>query len=381
MVSTRCQRSENQNNLLISVDVTANYPKKELILQDFMDVEYIPLETTDDFITMAYVQDIGKNIIIVRNRNKSSDGDIFLFDKSGKGLRKINHQGPGVGEYKFLMQITLDEENDELFINDHQSRKIFVYDMFGRYKRSFDHREGSIYDPVYNFDKNNLICLDYITDFEEEPRNRFFIISKLDGSVTKEIEIPVKSKKSTVLISKDETTGTTTVSAARNQELIRNNKNWILVDPSSDTIYSAQPDLSVNPFIIRSPSIQSMNPEIFLFPGVVTNRYYFMQTARKEYNFATDTGFPRTDLMYDKQEKAIYEYVVYNEDLTINKPVNMVYEITLINNEEIAFIQKLEAFELVEAYEKNQLKGELKEVTSMLNEESNPVLMIVKHRK
>ena len=68
---------------------------------------------------MAYVQDIGKNIIIVRNRNKSSDGDIFLFDKSGKGLRKINHQGPGVGKYKFLMQITLDEENDELFINDH----------------------------------------------------------------------------------------------------------------------------------------------------------------------------------------------------------------------------------------------------------------------
>lgn len=36
---------------LVTVDVTANYPKQELILQDFMDVEYIPLETNDEFIT------------------------------------------------------------------------------------------------------------------------------------------------------------------------------------------------------------------------------------------------------------------------------------------------------------------------------------------
>ena len=36
--------------MYITVDITANYPKKEMILQDFMDVEYIPLETTDEFI-------------------------------------------------------------------------------------------------------------------------------------------------------------------------------------------------------------------------------------------------------------------------------------------------------------------------------------------
>jgi len=54
-----------------------SYPKKELILQDFMEVEYIPLETTDDFITLGIVMAIGKEIILVRNR--VGDGDIFYL--------------------------------------------------------------------------------------------------------------------------------------------------------------------------------------------------------------------------------------------------------------------------------------------------------------
>ena len=76
---------------LVIVDVTRSYPQKELILQDFMDVEYIPLETGGEFYTQGVVLDIGKEIIVVRNR--VSDGDIFLFDRNGKGLRKINRRG------------------------------------------------------------------------------------------------------------------------------------------------------------------------------------------------------------------------------------------------------------------------------------------------
>ena len=36
---TGCQQSGSQNDEIISVDVTASYPEKELILQDIMDVE------------------------------------------------------------------------------------------------------------------------------------------------------------------------------------------------------------------------------------------------------------------------------------------------------------------------------------------------------
>ena len=58
-----CSQSGIQSGDIITVDVTANYPHKELILQDFMDVEYIPLETTDEFLCQGFLQAIGKDII------------------------------------------------------------------------------------------------------------------------------------------------------------------------------------------------------------------------------------------------------------------------------------------------------------------------------
>jgi hypothetical protein len=50
-------------------------------------------------------------------------------------------------------------------------------------------------------------------------------------------------------------------------------------------------------------------------------------------------------------------------------------------NEEIATWHSLEAPDLVQAYEKGQLKGRLKELAAELDEESNPVIMLVKHKK
>lgn len=40
-----CGENKQSTDDFITVDVTASYPHKELILQDFMEVEYIPLET------------------------------------------------------------------------------------------------------------------------------------------------------------------------------------------------------------------------------------------------------------------------------------------------------------------------------------------------
>ena len=72
-----CKQSDT--NHLITVDVTKSYPKKELILQDFMDVEYIPLETNNEFITQGVVMAIGSKYIIVKNWTKG--GNIYVFER------------------------------------------------------------------------------------------------------------------------------------------------------------------------------------------------------------------------------------------------------------------------------------------------------------
>ena len=104
------------------------------------------------------------------------------------------------------------------------------------------------------------------------------------------------------------------------------------MDHSSDTIYRVFTDKRVVPFIARTPSIQSMGTEIFLYPSVLTDRYYFMQTVKKVYDFSSRVGLPRTDLMYDMKENG-------------------------------------------------NLKGKLKEIAASLDEESNPVLMIAKYKQ
>mgnify|MGYP000041869284 FL=1 len=94
LMTAGCKRQNPTADDLITVDVTKNsFPKKELILQDFMDVEYIPLETNDNFINQGFVQAVGKELILVTNYR--DDGDIFVYGRSGKAVRKINRKGQG----------------------------------------------------------------------------------------------------------------------------------------------------------------------------------------------------------------------------------------------------------------------------------------------
>jgi hypothetical protein len=99
-----------------------------------MDVEYVVLETNDNFLHQGFVQDIGKKFILVRNR--INDGDIFVYDRTGKAIRKINRKGQGDEEYVNILGVILDEDNNEIYVHTHYERKIKVYDLYGKFKRS-----------------------------------------------------------------------------------------------------------------------------------------------------------------------------------------------------------------------------------------------------
>jgi hypothetical protein len=362
---------------VITIDVTADYPKKELILQDFMDVEYIPLETTDEFLCQGFVQAIGKELIVVTNR--IDDGDIFIFDRNGKALRKINRKGQGNEEYTYAQSIILDEDNGEMFVNDPFAKKIMVYDTNGNFRRNFRYREDAMNCRAYVFDRENLIChVDFFRNDEAANKPAFMIISKQDGSVTREIQIPYKEKKTAMLTVQTRPDGTRLATGPSGRPLIPFLDCWILTELSSDTVYAYSLDHTMTPFMARTPSIQSMDPEVFLFPGILTDRYCFTESVKKTYDAATRQGFPRKSLMYDRREKALFEYTVYNDDYSDKEQVNM-QSIPL--SREITTWQCLEAHLLVEDYNKGQLKGRLKDAAAGLDEESNPVIMLIKHRK
>ena len=74
-----CGKDKQSTDELVTINVSKDYPEKELILQDIMDVEYIALETTDEFITHGNVMDVDEKFIIVKNN--TNDGNIFIFDR------------------------------------------------------------------------------------------------------------------------------------------------------------------------------------------------------------------------------------------------------------------------------------------------------------
>ena len=379
VVMSGCGRGKQSTDDLITVHVSTSYPEKELILQDFMDVEYITLETTDEFLTQGLVSDIGNDYMLVRNR--VNDGDLFIFDrKTGKGVRKINRKGQGAEEYVRLSGVVrslLDEVNGEIFIKATPER-MNVYDLYGNFKRSF---RSSHYD-VFEYDKDNLIGYD-MSDFQKKGEDRdrekayHVLISKLDGSITREIFIPFETINTLFFVIPG-------VGRASSPEFSQikphpHQGKWIFADASSDTLYVYSPDHTLTPFLVRTPSTHAMDPEIFLSITTLSDSYIFMQTVVNDFNFETGRGFHPNFPVYDKQENATFKYTVYNGDYTEKRP--LFSAIWNPYNHAIAASVILEAHQLVEDYRKGILKGRLKEIAAKLDVEDNPVIMLVKHKK
>lgn len=252
--------------------------------------------------------------------------------------------------------------------------KILVYDLDGKFKRclNLDQDVASVFD----YDKSNLIGYD-MSDYHNKGKDRskayHLIISKQDGSITREIYIPFETINTPIVMVGDNFV------ASYSYQIRLSRNQWTLIETSADTLYNYAPDGTLSPFIVRTPSTQTMEPEVFLYMGIHTDRYYFMQTVKNVFNFDKGNGFYADELVYDKEEKAFFQVSVYNDDYAEKRTVAITAKSI---NREIEDVTSLNASRLVEVYKKGQLKdGKLKEIASRLDEEDNPVIMLVKQKK
>ena len=358
----------------VMVNVRGSYSKKQIKLQDIFDLEYVALESTDDFICGGAVKDISDRYIAVTNEN--NDGDIFIFDRNGNGLKKINHRGQGPGEYIHAGCITLDEVNNEMIISSVARSQILVYDFNGNFIRNVKLQDGYNTNGIKNLDKEHWMCISFSMPIGTNPS--FFILSKKEGIIVKTIEMPYKNLISNSVRIGDGPFGSIPA-VGYPCEVFPYRDNWMLAHSSSDTVFMYSLNHKMTPVIVRTPTIQSMNPETFLVRYMFTDRYWFMESVKKEYDVSTKQ-FPTKHLMYDNKEKAIFEYEIFNEDYS-DKPFILSDGQSINSGCEIALFAKYEAFELLEANKKGKLKGKLKEITSKLKEDDNPVIILLMHKK
>jgi hypothetical protein len=112
--------------------------------------------------------------------------------------------------------------------------------------------------------------------------------------------------------------------------------------------------------------------------GIYTDRYYFMRTVKNVFDLEKGNGFYDEQLMYDKEENALFRISVYNDDYVEKRTVAVTARSL---NHEIEDVTSLSASRLVEEYKKNNLKGKLKEIAAGLDEDDNPVIMLKKHKR
>lgn len=129
LVLGACHKGVQRGDNHIVIDLTANV-QDTLFYSSFVDsLRYINLETTESCL-------IGKikDVIISSDRIFVLDDRlsiIWIFDKQGRYLNKIDRKGDGPEEYKTLNQFDYDEENQTILLLDIWTKAILSYDLNG----------------------------------------------------------------------------------------------------------------------------------------------------------------------------------------------------------------------------------------------------------
>ncbi|MDL2256268.1 6-bladed beta-propeller [Parabacteroides sp. OttesenSCG-928-K15] len=368
-------KTTSDNDLYV-IDIQKNYPTKKMKLQDIAEVEYLQLETTDDLLWQGPVSAFADNYII---NMYVTNGDILLFDRKGKALRRINRQGNSGEEYSQYSTVLLDEENKELFVNDPRKRKLFVYDLEGNFKRVANLPEGHNYSKVENFDRTRLIV--YNNVWEKEKPNVYYLLSKSTGEIEKEIIIPHEGEKLSAMQTV-ERNGNRVMFAFRTYDISTACSEMTLNDLSNDTTFTINSSAELKPFVVQSSARASLDPELFMYCSMESRDYLFLYTVEKYFVEGSRDFFTQKHLMYDKKEGKVYEQDLSNDDFEREAPFHISPQTTSFSpTNRNVYVTPLQAADLLDAYANNQLKGRLKEIAATLDEEDNPVLMIVRMKR
>lgn len=248
-------RIDKSDNLPV-IDIHKNYSQKEIHLQEIANIEYIPLETTDDVLLGQHclLSYISSKYILVRD---IWQGDVFIFNRKGEIVFQFNHQGPGDKEYNRIASLVFDEKNEEIFVIDIAStHRILVYSLTGEYKRTLKYSDDfSI--TGYNFDDETLLVYDENGLFQNKyNKNPYFLISKKDGSIVSvlNIDLPIRYSNRGIVnvdVNGQQMIRPLTIGIANN---IYYGQDFAIANISSDTIYQFTKKQKINA-IYRTHSV------------------------------------------------------------------------------------------------------------------------------
>ena len=354
------------------INLDTEYPEKEIYLQDVAEVSYLPLETTNEVLFNGSFTDISPKGMVSYNRR---DGAVFVFDGTGKTLLSMNHRGEGPSEYTEVKKVSIDWEKQEIYVLDIK-KHILVYDLTGKYIRTIDIPVETRHTDMYPYGENNFILFKQIPEGINvkviQPYRPLLLLSRTSNQLD---SLPYTKKENVYITAYiGDMSGIAEVGTLRSYY-----GQTYLNDISCDTIFHLnEKNNQLTPILTRTPSILAPQdtPYVLTLEGVTT-RYIFLKKQIKDHNLEDpNSAKGNRFIAYDRVTQEFFRPIFKNKDYTNQAIQNK--DFSLCEGEwGNHFI--LEAFKLKEALEENTLNGELKAIAEQIDEEDNPVVMIIQY--
>lgn len=360
----------------ISIDMHKVYPEKTIQLQEVADIQYIPLGTTDDVLFNGTIVNLSDEGIAGFNKKQ---GDILVFDGKGKVVGSFNHLGQGPKDYPMINHLDVDWKQGEVYVQDNLRQKIRIYAPDGTYLRAFNVKGTMRQGDMYHFSDTHLVYYKNPDTRQFAPYQPVTLCSKKDGSTT---SLSFTKTDDNIVKATGGPFGDMKMSAKHVSSLYKLGDEVYVNEVTADVIYRVEKSNALTPLIQRSPSYQeTVGKDFFLMLTGANARYYFFkrQQALLEFqgNAATDTK--STYVAYDRKRKETIRPTFINDDYpSLNITLDKLMQCAGSANRCYLL---LEAFKLKEALEAGKLKGELKAIAEKLDEEDNPVVMVVEFIK
>ena len=355
------------------IDISKQYPSKKIDLQGIADIEYIPLETTDEILlsdkaVLSYVSD--KYILI----HEPLLGDIFVFNRTGGIYTYFNNKGQSGQEYlRISAGVIFDEENEEIFVC---SQHIQVYSLNGEYKRTL--KKNTLPDGTKVFDFNDealFVYDDVIIDprFEGNTKKKpYTFISKKDGNVISVLDIHFPIRYSTH-IAKIEKNSWRPIGFYLSGGSMYDGQDFMIADMSSDTLYRLTQNKELTPILIRHPSVHASKEQRKVWTTLMTtDKFILIGVLTLDFNNSKRGG--RIPILMYKFETGEISEISFSDSENDRGKWGPSKSPAIAKNMTAELIQ---APEIINAYKKKLLKGDF---AAVLDEDDNPVVRIIKFK-
>ncbi|MBR4043940.1 MAG: 6-bladed beta-propeller [Bacteroidaceae bacterium] len=354
------------------VDVTQAKRFAPLKVSEKATVEFIPLETNADFLldrVAGALINVTENYIVTVN---ITEGKLFVFSRQGKALHTFCRKGQGPEEFVYPIAVRVDEKSKEIFVLDY--KKVQVYSLTGKYKRSLNIPENVKIGSIFNYDDKHLICYDNHNldrQGEKVTEQPFFLFSKKDGKITR-IPLTIQNRIGQSMYIERE--GKKMVVTMNNiAPMVKNGDEVVLSDMGSDVVYLYKKG-KVTPLLKRNPGTMDFNPRSAMGVVMKLGDIVWLREVKKE------VKGPRPDinmLTYDVATGEVNNLVLW-DDVNFTNP----YSVQSRNErQELPYNCTAANFQpdyLKKLNEQGHLTGRLKELAEEMLEDDNPLLILYK---